>query len=298
MAAFRDYLSLARPGTLVGPALAGFLLPIAAGVHGGLSASEVLTAEWWRILLAMTALAGANFQSNLLNQAWDVAEDTRNKPNRPIPAGRLTRDQVLGLAGLVSIFVLFVAFLVGQTFLGLILLITAAAYAYSAPPIRTKTRLHWNNLAIATPRGALGVLAAWSVAGSILDPAILALAFILAVLTFGANGSKDLGDIEGDRAAGVRNWATEYGRKATLWMIYVFVFLTGIYTYAFVQLRMLPFGMSAFSIAAFVGALAIARMKADSIGKGGNHPSWTVFYFLLALGIVIFSASMILLSPY
>ena len=290
----RDYLSLTRPGTLIGPALAGLLLPLAALQYHSRFSLEILVAESWRIILAMVVLAGANFYSNLLNQAWDGKEDAVNKPDRPIPSGRVSRDQVLGLAGLVVFFVLIAGFLVGPVFQILLFLIILAAYCYSAPPARLKRYLHLNNLSIATPRGALGVLAAWSVTGSVLDPPILAFAFILSVLVFGCNPTKDLSDIAGDRAANVRNWATEYGPRLTLIMVSGFTMLSGLYTLVFVYLGLLPQGMAAFGFAAGAGGYAILGMKPDAVWKGGNHPSWAIFYALLSLAIIIYSFSIIL----
>jgi 4-hydroxybenzoate polyprenyltransferase len=242
-------------------------------------------------ILVTICFALSNAGSNQLNAWSDYREDGITKSSRPVPSGLIDRDVVVGAVGITLGFSVLIAGLISGMFFIIISAILLSSWLYSAPPFRVKRRLHFNQLAIATPRGALGVLAAWSVVGSILDPPILALAFILAVLTFGANASKDIGDIDGDRAAGVRNWATEYGPRTTLIMVSVFTMLAGIYALVFVSLGLLPQGMIIFGFAAGAGGVAILGMKRDAVWKGGNHPSWALFYALLAGAIVIFSTS-------
>src|SRR4029077_13843773 len=90
--AVRSYVDLARPFTLVAPAL-GF-------VSGALTAVGAAPPEPWspsllaapRVASAMAALLSAD--NNALNQIYALETDRINKPKRPLPSGRLRIAQV------------------------------------------------------------------------------------------------------------------------------------------------------------------------------------------------------------
>ena len=87
----RAYLDLARPFTLVAPAL-GF-------ISGALTAIGAAPREpWTRSLLVPPLLGSAmaallNAGNNALNQIYDLEIDRVNKPKRPLTSGRLTVKQ-------------------------------------------------------------------------------------------------------------------------------------------------------------------------------------------------------------
>src|SRR6185295_8703981 len=88
----RTYIDLARPFTLVAPAL-GFM-------SGALTAIGAAPREPWRLGLLTAPLVGSamaallNAGNNALNQIYDLEIDRVNKPKRPLPSGRLTTAQV------------------------------------------------------------------------------------------------------------------------------------------------------------------------------------------------------------
>src|SRR6185369_3063150 len=89
---FRAYIDLARPFTLVAPAL-GF-------ISGALTAVGASPREPWSSSLMTAPLLGSamaallNAGNNALNQIYDLDIDRVNKPKRPLPSGRLTVPQV------------------------------------------------------------------------------------------------------------------------------------------------------------------------------------------------------------
>src|SRR5436309_6762925 len=84
----RVYLELARPFTLLAPAL-GF-------ISGALTAVGASPREPWSSGLLIAPLLGStmaallNAGNNALNQIYDLEIDRVNKPKRPLPSGRLT----------------------------------------------------------------------------------------------------------------------------------------------------------------------------------------------------------------
>ena len=89
---WRSYVDLARPFTLVAPAL-GFL-------SGALTAVGAAPREPWAASLLVSPLLGSamaallNAGNNALNQIYDLEIDRVNKPKRPLPSGRLTVREV------------------------------------------------------------------------------------------------------------------------------------------------------------------------------------------------------------
>ena len=88
----RAYVDLARPFTLVAPAL-GF-------ISGALTAVGAAPREAWAPSLLVAPIIGAamaallNAGNNALNQIYDLEIDRVNKPKRPLPSRRLTIPQV------------------------------------------------------------------------------------------------------------------------------------------------------------------------------------------------------------
>lgn len=174
--------------------------------------------QWWHILLAGILLVVANGCSNLVNQTspMDLTADRENvrTRNRPVASGELEQFTVLSVAviGWLSSIVVAALFLPAMFVVvdGLVLLF---AWVYSWPPY-TKKYLGVNMVALATPRGGLGIAAAWVVYGSILSPTLwMMLALTVPLVTFG-NSAKDIEDVVGDRKAGIETLATRWGEGA------------------------------------------------------------------------------------
>ncbi len=189
---------IARPFTLVPPA---------AGVLCGAACAHMSRggAEWWCVVLAAVAASVLNAGSNALNQVSDCSIDTINRPWRPIPSGRLSSRAALAFAVVLYCVALGLGWAVSRDFFVLVCAASFVTVAYSVPPVRAKR--HWATaaLTIALPRGFLLPVAGWASVTPVFrtaEPWWLGLPFFLYV--FGASATKDLGDIEGDSAAGCR----------------------------------------------------------------------------------------------
>ena len=208
-----------RPHTIRGTILASF-----AGVAKALADSGGLAACWsWELLpraaLGLVALLAGNAFIVGINQLYDVEVDKVNKPFLPIAAGELspaTAKLLLAVCAVTGPAIVATQF--SPLILQLYALGTFAGTAYSVPPFKLKARGPLAaGMTIATCRGfllnfgvyyatleALGKTFAWSPGVAFMARFMTVFAAVIAV-------TKDLPDVEGDRAYGVKTFATRVG---------------------------------------------------------------------------------------
>ena len=162
----------------------------------------------WLAVLAAALVTGAG---NAFNDLRDLEIDRINRPRRPLPAGRLTPRRAALAAAASAAAGLGSAFGAGPA-PGLIAAGTLAGlWLYS---VRLKSTVLWGNIlvaflaALAFPFGAL----AGGALGRSWIPAGFALLFHL-----GREIVKDVEDLEGDRARGVRTLALAVGSPRARW---------------------------------------------------------------------------------
>jgi 4-hydroxybenzoate polyprenyltransferase len=204
-------MDLLRPVTLI-PVL------VIAVFFGFLGAGRIVGGVGLlRIFLAGGLLVVANGVSNMVNGLGDWVEDSVHpvKQDRPTVSGALDPLRVLSVAIIAWGLALFVSVLfLPPTFTLVYIAILGFAWCYSYPP-RLKARFPMNMAAIATPRGALGIAAAWCVLGAFWDPHLWAVLAITVPYVLLANESRNIADREADSYAGVRTIATIYGERAS-----------------------------------------------------------------------------------
>jgi chlorophyll/bacteriochlorophyll a synthase len=217
----RAYVDLARPFTLVAPAL-GF-------ISGALTAIGAAPPEPWSASLLVPPLVGSamaallNAGNNALNQIYDLEIDRVNKPKRPLTSGRLTVAQAWWFTNATYALALVLAWLVApggrhQCF-WLVAIAVVFTYIYSVPPLRTKRLGIWANVTIAIPRGVLLKVAGWSSVKTIAGVEPWYIGAIFGLFLLGATTTKDFADMEGDRRGGCRTLPIEYGVRRAAWMI-------------------------------------------------------------------------------
>mmetsp|Transcript_16455 Transcript_16455/g.23891 ORF Transcript_16455/g.23891 Transcript_16455/m.23891 type:complete len:385 (+) Transcript_16455:60-1214(+) len=242
-ARFRALYKFTRPHTIRGTVLASV-----AGTTRALidTPGAIATAQWGamlpRAVVGMFALLLGNAFIVGINQIYDKDIDKMNKPFLPVASGEMsTRSAwatVLFSGTLGPIIVktffpplLFKLYMVGWS-LGCI---------YSVPPFRTKGNPILAGLTIATVRGfllnfgvyyavkdAIGSAFTWSPKVSFIARFMTLFATVIAV-------TKDLPDVEGDKAYKIETFATKVGvpniakgASALLFLNYLQAILTGI----------------------------------------------------------------------
>ena len=279
------YWEFSRPFTLLPPAL-GML-------SGGITAvgAAPSTSLTWMVgfnLIVGTLMAVVlNGFSNALNQIYDLEVDRVNKPERPLPSGRITLFQAWTTTLVLLALALALAWAVNlQCFL---LALSAALFTtvYSVPPLRTKARGALANLTIALPRGVLLKVAGWSCVKPVMAAEPWFIGMIFGLFLLGASSTKDFADMKGDRAGGCRTLPILYGVRAAAWMIspfFVLPFLlmpvgvfAGILTGNSIALVALGLALSAWGVYTVRGVLR----DPEALATTENHPSWTQMYLMM-----------------
>jgi 4-hydroxybenzoate polyprenyltransferase len=289
------YWKFARPFTLLVPATG-----MIAGALMALGATPKWVSEWSSDELGIVAriVAGAllgaalNVFSNGVNQIFDLEVDRINKPERMLPSGSITKRE----AWAVSLAGLLVAISLGWAFnwqcFSIVLVAALLTYIYSAPPLRTKSRLLWANITIAIPRGTLLIVCGWSTVKNVwqIEPWLIGAVFGGYIL--GAATTKDFSDAEGDRRGGCRTLPVVFGpRKAVRiiipFLVLPFLFLVpgalkGWLTGHHLSLMLLGLLLPLWGVYVSYLLLSDAEKLVNLSATGGreNHPSWTHMYLL------------------
>jgi chlorophyll/bacteriochlorophyll a synthase len=298
----RAYVDLARPFTLVAPAL-GFL-------SGALTAVGAAPREPWSPALLNAPLIGAamaallNAGNNALNQIYDLDIDRVNKPGRPLPSGRLTIAQVWLFANVTYVLALVLAWIVApggrHECFWLVAVAVVCTYLYSVPPFRTKRLGIWANVTIAIPRGVLLKVAGWSSVKTIVGIEPWYIGCIFGLFLLGATTTKDFADMDGDRRGGCRTLPIQYGVRRAAWMIspsFVIPFLminigaaTHVLTGGFWLLQILGAVMTVYGLY----VLYLMLRRPEDLAVEENHVSWAHMYRMMFVAQIGFALAYLL----
>ena len=298
----RAYLDLARPFTLIAPAL-GFM-------SGALTAAGAFPREPWSPGLLTAPILGSlmaavlNAGNNALNQIYDLDIDRVNKPKRPLPGGRLTIEQAWLFTAVTYIAALILAWLVApgdrHECFWLVAIAVVCTFLYSVPPARTKRLGIWANITIAIPRGVLLKVAGWSAVKTIAGVEPWYIGAIFGMFLLGATTTKDFADMEGDRRGGCRTLPIRYGVARAAWIIspsFVAPFLlipvgawTGVLTGNFWLLQILGLTMTVYGL--YVCHLMLRRPEELAVEE--NHVSWAHMYRMMFVAQIGFAVAYLL----
>lgn len=283
---FKDYKDLARPFTLLAPffgILAGAL--IACGdLNGGLGDYSLI----WKGLLAGMIGALLNAASNAINQYYDLEIDLINKPERPLPSGRMTVRQAMNFAWILYGVCVILSFFINVHFLIVVLISAAFTWGYSAPPIRFKNHGILANIAMAVPRGFLMIVGGWVAIRPEhwMNPTPWLIGTLIFLYVVGAASTKDFADVKGDKEGGAFTVVVRYGFKKAAWIIAPFLVLPYLVLPVIAilagpdHLKPEVMWLSVLAIWGIYTAWLIVR-DPDSLALEGNHPSWKHMYLLM-----------------
>jgi 4-hydroxybenzoate polyprenyltransferase len=305
----RDYLDLARPFTLVAPAL-GFLSGAATAI--GARPPEPWSADLLVAPIIGSAMAAVlNAGNNALNQIYDLDIDRVNKPTRPLPSGRLTIGQAWRFTSAAYVLALILAWLVAphgpalslskrHDCFWLVAVACMCTFIYSMPPLRTKRLGIWANVTIAIPRGVLLKVAGWSSVKTIAGVEPWYIGAIFGLFLLGATTTKDFADMEGDRRGGCRTLPIQYGVRRAAWMIspsFVVPFMMiplgawlHVLTGNFWLLQILGAVMTAYGV--YVCYLMLRRPEDLAVEE--NHVSWAHMYRMMFVAQIGFALAYLL----
>ena len=292
-------LDLSRPFTLYAPALgfaSGAITAFGAPPREALDAGLIVYPALGAVMAAVL-----NAASNALNQIYDLEIDRINKPDRPLPSGRLPGRAAWTFTILAYTAALTLAWFVApggrHECFWIVGAATLLTLAYSVPPLRTKRLGIWANVTIAIPRGLLLKVAGWSSVAPVGDLEPWFIGAIFALFLVGATTTKDFSDVEGDLRGGCRTLPIVHGARRAAWIISPFFVLpfvlisagtfAGILTGSFALLQLLSVALTAYGL--YVSHLMLRRP--EELGAGENHPSWAHMYRMMFVAQVGFAVA-------
>lgn len=187
--------------------------PMWAYVCGVISSGASPQGQWTYIILGVV-LAGPIVcgMSQAANDWCDRHVDAINEPDRPIPSGRIPRRWGLWIAMIMSVLSLIVGSMLGPWGFGATVLGVAAAWAYSAEPVRLKTSGWWGPGLVGLSYETLP----WFTGAAVLAAGAPSIQIITIALLYGigAHGIMTLNDfkaVTGDRQMGIRSLPATLG---------------------------------------------------------------------------------------
>jgi len=282
-----------RPATL--PA------PVAGVIGGAIAAGGGWPRDPLPLALAVVSALLLTGASNGLNQIADVDADRINRPERPLPAGRLGMRQAWWIVAALLAPGVALAAAVGPYYLACVVITVPITAAYSFLPVRTKRIPFLANATIATPRGLLLVLAGWAVGGGFWRPEAWILGAIAWLYIFGAATTKDFADVAGDRATGCVTLPLLLGPRGAARFVAPFLVVPFLLYPVAAGAGWLPGGSLAWGLfggcLALLGAVAAALLVKNPAPPAGGraHPAWGLMYLQLTaahLGAAVIFATL------
>lgn len=180
----------------------------------GVVSSGASPSDHWFLVALGVILAGPIVcgMSQAANDWCDRHVDAINEPDRPIPSGRIPGRWGLYIALVMTVLGLAVGYQLGPWGFGATILAVAAAWAYSAEPIRAKKSGWWGpglcGLAYETLPWITGAAV---VAAGAPNPQVIVIAVLYGLGAHGIMTLNDFKAIEGDRATGLRSLPVTLG---------------------------------------------------------------------------------------
>ncbi|MHA2329823.1 MAG: UbiA family prenyltransferase, partial [Candidatus Hodarchaeales archaeon] len=160
-------------------------------------------------IVSFALMAGAY---NTFNAYFDREIDEVNKPERPLPSGRMSPAVCLLYSVILYAFSLYLASFISTIFLVIVFLDLLVTVSYSMPPIRLKERTFLTNLSVGIHYGLFPFLAGWILFQPV-SSAPWILVTLITLLAVGAVSIKDFEDYRGDRIFRIHTFPVLYGLK-------------------------------------------------------------------------------------
>jgi len=199
----RGFLELTRPGNAVAAGVLTFT--------GAFVAGNALSLPF-AVAAAVVATVCATGAGNAVNDYFDRDIDRVNRPDRPIPRGAVSPRGALAFSGLLFAVAVVAALTLPLAALVIAVVNSLALIAYTE---FFKGLPGVGNVVVAYLTGSTFLFGGASV-GRPLSSSVLVLFFLAAVATLTREIVKDVEDVEGDRAEGLRTLPIVVGERAAL----------------------------------------------------------------------------------
>lgn len=270
----KEYIRLGRPINALAGCIAVFLSAYVAGAE-----------SWQPVVMAVVTVLLITVSTNAWNDYIDIEIDKINKPERPLPAGKIsTRGALLfstagtALSLVTAVFINLPAFLIA---LGSNILL----YLYSW---KLKCSVLWGNAAVAAII-ALCFVFGGVAAGNIGPTLMLAVTVFFAIM--GREILKTMADYRGDLKHRCRTIAVAWGNKVARVFVLVFLGIAGILMlltgiieqYRPVYLYIIIFGM--YPLFTYIAVNARGNAGAETLEFNSTLMKYGFFVWFLAIAL-------------
>ncbi len=207
------YIEILRPGNVVMAMIAIVLVAIV---------SHTISIP---IILAMLAVLFEISAGNVINDYFDYKIDSINKPERPIPSGRIglktARNYAYGLFLGGTICGFLISYLTNNWIPFIIVLVSDVIlylYAY-----KLKSTPLIGNLTVGFMTGLCFTFGGFSIGTPEMIYTSTFLGFFAFIMTTAREITKDIEDIEGDKAEGAKTFPILYGKKISAAITFILI---------------------------------------------------------------------------
>ncbi|MEX5727646.1 chlorophyll synthase [Rhodovulum iodosum] len=206
--------------------------------------------------------------SQAANDWCDRHVDAINEPDRPIPSGRIPGRWGLYIALAMSLLSLLIGWQLGPWGFGATLLGVAAAWAYSAEPVRLKKSGWWGPGLVGLSYESLP----WFTGAAVLSAGAPSIYVVVIALLYGigAHGIMTLNDfkaLEGDRKMGVNSLPVTMGPEKAAWVASIVMAVPQVVVITLLWLWDRPFHAAAVTAVLLAQFWAMSVMMRDPKGK-------------------------------
>ena len=209
------YIEIIRPGNVVMAMIAIVLVAIVA---------HTISIP---IILAIITVLFEISAGNVINDYFDYKIDMINKPSRPIPSGKITPKTARNYAYMLFLGGTICGFLISyltNNWIPFIIVLFADAilylYAY-----KLKSTPLLGNLTVGFMTGLCFAFGGYSIGTEQMIFTSIFLGFFAFVMTTAREITKDIEDIEGDKAEGAKTFPILYGTKPSAIIAFAFIIL-------------------------------------------------------------------------
>ncbi len=196
------------------------------------------------IIPIIISLSLAVIWFNIMNMIFDAELDKLSKPNRPIPAGKVTRKEAAFIATISMALSLIICIFTNLLFFALLIVFFLVGHFYNSPRINFKKHLLASSTTGIILYGAIPFLMAYSIYNQELP--IIFLVFF-SILSFIIANSKDFEDYEEEKKLKISSFPIKFGIEKTaklliLSLIVLLAILTTMSAFGIIESRYLIAG--------------------------------------------------------
>ena len=209
-----DYFKILRPLNIL---ITAFSAVVAYLIAVSSSSAKLDSFNFINLLLVVFSTSLTAGGGNVINDIFDIEIDMINKPQRPLPSGRIVLKNAVVYYLVLAMTAIGCGFFLGAHTLLACAVINVILFLYAA---KLKRMPFWGNFTVAAVSGYLFYFCSITTGGAL---SVLPLALAAFFFHLIREVIKDAADEKGDRADGANTFIIRYGLKKTAILIKVLI---------------------------------------------------------------------------